>query len=70
MKGKKEYIGLADSKGNQLRDGDTVTNGKVKFLIEWNPGWFAYVCYRNLFKNEVRFLHELADVIEEKYWKE
>lgn len=69
MKGNKELLGLTDMKGNQLREGDKVTNGKVTFLIEWNSGWFAYVCYRNLLKDQVKFLHELAYVIERSYWK-
>jgi len=61
-------IGLNDSKGNQLKEGDKITNGKVTFTIEYNPGFFAFMCY-GLFKDRVKFLHELADVIEEKYWK-
>lgn len=67
--GKNELIGLSDMKGNQLKNGDMVTNGRATFLIEWNPGFFAYVCYRNLMKSDYKFLYELADIIEEKYWK-
>lgn len=61
-------IGLADKNGVPLKVGDKITNGTVTFSIDWNPGFFALMCY-GLMKDRVKFLHELADIIEEKYWK-
>lgn len=65
---KKKLIGLKDKNLVPLRDGDVVTNGKARLAIEYNIGYFAYVCYLDLFKRKMKFLYELSDVIEEKYW--
>ena len=61
----KELVGLEDSKGNPLSEGDTITNGRAIFIIVWQH--FAWYLKRTT--GEGKFLYELAEVIQEKYWK-
>lgn len=66
---KRTDIGLNDSTGKALKEGDRVTNGRVTFTIKYNPGFFAFMCYKYPFHDKIKFLHELADTIESSYTK-